>query len=81
MRKGRKHPGGKHHGGTAQLFTQGATQALGPGGFASTFFSSLLICFLLFLTTVPLQGFAFFGRVKEKYLKFHFFLPLFKLRK
>lgn len=28
--------------------------------------SSLLICSLLFLTTVPLQGFAFFGRAKEK---------------
>lgn len=35
----------------------GALQAL---------FSSLLICSLLFLTTVPLQGFAFFGRAKEK---------------
>lgn len=42
MRKGRKHPGGKHHRGAAALFTQGATQALSPGGFASTFFLPLL---------------------------------------
>lgn len=65
MRKGRKHPGGKHHHGAAALFAQGATQALGPGGFASTFFF-LAHLLLAFPDNRSSARFCFLWKSKEK---------------